>query len=152
LWLRVQQSVTCGSTRGNLRQWRLRLVAFLGEAFWLVAIIGRRRHRAILVACQAINGKGCIYFDHCLPTCKATQKNRNAETIESVVSMLTSLVVQRGRSLYQYGTLNFDVTSHCTRGPFKDHDHGFAQCPAKTVLYSDGQLPYPVNIDDATPA
>jgi DNA primase len=53
--------------------------------------------------------------------------NGRAKTIAIVVSALTWEEVQRGDVANQYGTGNFDVTSHCTIGPFKDSDQCFAQ-------------------------
>jgi hypothetical protein len=74
--------------------------------------------------------------------------NGRAQTVAIVVSAFTCVAVQRGDVANQYGTENFDVTSHSTIGPLISHV--FAQCVNRTVSFSDGQLPCPVNFNLAT--
>lgn len=76
--------------------------------------------------------------------------NGRAQTIAIVVSALTCVAVQRGDVANQYGTENFEETSHCTIGPLICHV--FAQCIKRTVSYSDGQVPCRVNFTLATAA
>jgi hypothetical protein len=69
-----------------------------------------------------------------------TKKDHTVKnTIVAVVTTLTSEVVQRGFLPNQYGTSNFDVALHCTKGPLSIHD--LAQRPVHTLLYSGGQVP-----------